>query len=127
MNRIRLLIWASFLSLFYNAVILFSVSMNMGWVATRAAGGQYETFPVGIRIIYFVMAILMGLLIFWLWVHRNGVQERTGKKFARILSYIFIVSTALQVISRSADERWNAIPASILAITFWVLSKRHLD
>lgn len=125
MNRIRLLIWASFLSLFYNTVILFSVSMNMAWVATRAAGGQYETFPMGIRIIYFAMTILMGLLIFWLWDHRNGVQERTGKKFARILTYIFIVSTALQVISRSADERWNAIPASILAMTFWVLSRRN--
>lgn len=96
----------------------------MEWVRTRAAGGQYETFPIGIRIVYFVMASFMGTLIFWLWDHRNQVLDAPSKRLARIFSYTFLISTALQLVSRSADERWNAIPASILAITFWVLSRR---
>ena len=125
MKRFQYLISASIVSLLYNVFILFSVSMNMEWVRTRAAGGQYENFPIWIRILYFVMASFMGSLIFWLWDHRYGVVEGRSKTFAKGLSYLFIISTLLQLISRSADERWNAIPASILAITFWVLVRRN--
>lgn len=124
MNRLRFLVLASIASLLYNFAILLSVTLNLDWVRTRAAGGQYETFPVAIRVIYFVMSSFMGTLIFWLWDHRNQVLDAPSKRLARIFSYTFLISTALQLVSRSADERWNAIPASILAITFWVLSRR---
>ena len=124
MTRRALLLLAAELSLLFNVAILLSVSLNFEWVRTRAAGGQFESFPLGIRLIYFVMAALMGLLIYWLWNHRDGVLQRRSKRLARFLSYTFMVSTALQLISRSVDERWNAIPASILATTFWVLSRR---
>ena len=127
MNRRALLLLAAGLSLLFNVGILLSVSLNYEWVRTRAAGGQYESFPMGIRILYFVMAALMGLLIYWLWDHRQGALQKRSRKLARILSYIFMISTVLQLISRSADERWNAIPASILATTFWVLSRRGSD
>ena len=125
MKRIHYLIAAAIFSLLYNFVILLAVSLNLEWVRTRAAGGQYETFPAGIRIVYFLMSSFMGTLIFWLWDHRNQVLDNPSRRLARIFSYTFIISTALQLVSRSADERWNAIPAAILAITFWVLSKRN--
>jgi hypothetical protein len=48
-----------------------------------------------------------------------------GPFIARLIGYNFIVSTFFQLISRSPDERWNAIPAIILAITFILIAKRE--
>jgi uncharacterized membrane protein (DUF485 family) len=115
------LIYASILALSYNFLILISVALNQGWVRTRAAGGQYETFPITIRVIYFLMAIFMATLMFWLWDHRNRSLNSQSKRLARILGYTFIVSTFLQIISQSPDERWNAIPAIVLAVTFLMM------
>ncbi|MFM7860401.1 MAG: hypothetical protein ACKO8C_03195 [Candidatus Nanopelagicaceae bacterium] len=123
MKRIQFLIGASILSLIYNFIILLSVSLNMEWVRTRAAGGQYESFPIGIRIIYFIMASFMGTLIFWLWDHRNQILDGPSRRLARIFGITFLISTMLQLISRSPDERWNAIPAFILAVTFFQLTR----
>ena len=125
MKRFHYLVIASLVSLLYNFVILLSVSLNLDWVRTRAAGGQYETFPISIRIVYFVMASFMGTLAFWLWDHRNKILDGPSKRLARIFSVTFFISTVFQLISISTDERWNAIPATILAITFWKLSKTN--
>jgi hypothetical protein len=121
----RYLIPLSLISLAYNVVILFSVTLNLDWVHTRAAGGQYTTFPTGIRILDFLMAIFMIFLIGMLWNHRSAPMDAKGPKVARIIGYTFFVSTIFQLISRSADERWNAIPALIIAVTFILLSRRE--
>ena len=124
MNRMRSLILAAGLSITYNIILLLSVSLNYDWVRTRAAGGGFDSFPMSIRIIYFFMAVFMGALMFWLWDKRNGIITIRGYRFATVLSFVFSISTVMQLISRSSDERWNAIPAAILAITFWVLRNK---
>jgi len=124
MNRVRSLILAAGLSLTYNIILLFSVSMNYDWVRTRAAGGEFDSFPISIRIAYFFMAAFMGALMFWLWDNRNGINTIRGYRFATVLAVLFSISTVMQLISQSSDERWNAIPAAILAITFWVLRNK---
>lgn len=116
--------WPAQLALFYNVIILFSVVLNLSWVETRAAGGQYTDFPLSIRILYLFMAIGTAILIFYL---RKLTSERVTSqdiKFARYLSWLFIVSTILQLISRSPDEQWNAIPAAVIATTFLLISRR---
>ena len=124
MNRLRLLILAAELSLTYNIILLFSVSLNYDWVRTRAAGGGFDSFPMIIRVTYFFMAAFMGALMFWLWDKRNGINTIRGYRFATVLAVLFSISTLMQLISQSSDERWNAIPAAILAITFWVLRNK---
>ena len=124
MNRMRSLILAAELSLTYNIILLFSVSLNFDWVRTRAAGGGFDSFPMSIRIIYFFMAAFMGALMFWLWDKRSRINTIRGYRFATVLTVLFSISTVMQLISRSSDERWNAIPAAILAITFWVLRNK---
>ena len=57
-------IWLAQLALVYNLMILFSVVLNLSWVETRAAGGQYTDFPISIRILYFFMSIGTAILIF---------------------------------------------------------------
>ncbi len=117
----KYLVWASEASLLYNHIILMSVTLNAEWVKTRAAGGQYESFPPTLRVIYFVMAAFMITLAIWLWDHREQKLNSGSKRLAKILSATFAISMIFQLISRSPDERWNAIPAFILAFTFFRL------
>jgi hypothetical protein len=125
MRSLKYLIPLSILSLAYNAAILFSVTLNLDWVRTRAAGGQYETFPIGIRFVDFLMGIFMLFLIAMLWNHREKPMDQKGPMVTRIIGYTFFISMFFQIASRSMDERWNAIPAGILAVTFIALSRRE--
>jgi hypothetical protein len=112
------LIWPAQLALIYNVIILLGVVSNQSWAHSRAAGGQYTDFPVMIRIIYFFMAIGTAVLIF------NVSVSPQDLKFARYLGWLFIVSTILQLISRSPQEQWNGIPAAIIAMTFILIARR---
>ena len=125
MKALKYLIPLSIISLIYNAAILFSVTLNLDWVRTRAAGGQYETFPIGIRFVDFLMGIFMLFLIAMLWNHREKSMDEKGPMVTRIIGYTFFISMFFQIASRSMDERWNAIPAGILAVTFIALSRRE--
>ena len=125
MKALKYLIPLSIISLIYNAAILFSVTLNLDWVRTRAAGGQYETFPIGIRFVDFLMGIFMLFLIAMLWNHREKPMDEKGPMVTRIIGYTFFISMFFQIASRSMDERWNAVPAGILAVTFIALSRRE--
>lgn len=125
MKLLRVLIPLSLISLAYNFAILLSVTLNLDWVRTRAAGGQFTDFPFAVRFVYFLMAFGMIYLMAMLWNHREiHITDKTPV-LARILGYVFILSTLLQLISRSPDERWNAIPALVIALTFLNLSKER--
>ena len=125
MKALKVLIPLSLISLIYNAAILFSVTLNLDWVRTRAAGGQYKTFPIGIRFVDFLMGIFMLFLFSMLWSYRDRPMDDKGPVVTRIIGYTFFVSMFFQIASRSSDERWNAIPAAILAITFIAISRRE--
>lgn len=125
MKALKVLIPLSLISLIYNAAILFSVTLNLDWVRTRAAGGQYQNFPIGIRFVDFLMGIFMLFLISMLWTHRDKAMDAKGPSVTRIIGYTFFVSMFFQIASKSADERWNAIPAAILAVTFIAISRRE--
>ena len=125
MKLLRILIPLSLISLFYNIVILTSVTLNLDWVRSRAAGGQFKEFPIGVRFLDFLMAVFMVFLIGMLWNHREKPMDPKGPTVTRIVGYTFFLSMFFQLISRSKDERWNAIPAAILAVTFIFLSRRE--
>jgi len=124
MKRLHILTLLAQLALLYNAALLISVALNLDWAKTRAAGGQFETFPIGIRFIYLGMCIGMIFLALFLQRHRAMPLDAAGMRLSRIVSYVFIASTFVQLISRSPQERTNALPASIIAVTFYLLSKR---
>lgn len=123
MKNFKTLVWAAELSLFYNVIILISVALNLDWVRTRAAGGQFETFPSTVRWLYFLMTLTMLYLMPLLWTSRDKNLPAKDAKLARLISYAFFISTFFQLISKSMDERWNAIPALIIAFAFLRLSK----
>ena len=119
--RLTLLLFAQ-ISLTANFIILASVFLNLDWVRTRAAGGQFEEFPMAIRIIYFAMAIGTISLMRFLWILRSDATNRK-RRVAKVLGFLFLLSTFTQLISRSPDERLNAIPAIIIALAFFQASR----
>ena len=125
MKPLKFLIPLSLLSLLYNIAILLSVTLNLDWVRTRAAGGQFKEFPIGIRVLDFIFALFMLFLMALLWNHKDKPMDSKGPMIARLIGYTFFISAFFQTISRSSNERWNAIPALILAITFLTISKRE--
>lgn len=110
------------LSLVWNLTLVLGVIFNQEYALTRAAGGQFETFPSGIRIAY----ILNTLIVVWqyrtllkIWSHRSINPTWLPKLFL----IISLLSAFVNLISRSPNERWNAIPALIIAYGFWSARK----
>lgn len=121
-NAMKPLVISAQLSLSYNIAVLLSVSLDLDWVRTRAAGGQFDSFPVLLRILYLLMALFMVYLSHFIFVFEKLSFQ--GRRLARIFGYIFLLSTFTQLISRSVDERFNAFPAAIIAVTLIAISKK---
>jgi len=102
----------------WNIALLAGVVFNAGFSHTRAAGGQFDTFPTGIRILYLFQ---LGLVIYQVWIfklvfHTDPARPAWTPKVFFILG---VLGTLLNAASRSANERWNVIPAAIITWAFW--------
>lgn len=106
----RFLRAATTTSLLWNIYLVVGVINNQSYALTRAAGGQFESFPNGIRAAYVVT--LMILIYQALILLGNSQSPRWVLKAMFILG---ITSVVVNLISRSPDERWNAIPAAVIA------------
>ena len=108
-------------SLVWNIYLVVGVILNQSYALTRAAGGQYESFPMGIRVAYLVTLaiVIYQALIFFTKVKRPAW-------IYKVFFFLGIASFLVNAISRSTNERWNAIPAAVIAFAFyreWVKSK----
>ena len=106
------------LSFAWNAFLLIGVVLNLGFVHTRAAGGQFIEFPTEIRVVYFLQ---LALVIYQVWIfklifHSDSVKPNWIPKLFFTLGILGILANAA---SRSANERWNVIPAAIITWAFW--------
>jgi membrane-associated HD superfamily phosphohydrolase len=97
-------------SLIWNIYLVIGVVNNSEYALTRAAGGQFDSFPTGIRIAYVVtLMILLYQALVLLGNHHAPRWIMTAMLVMGVLSVL------VNAISRSVNERWNAIPAGIIA------------
>ena len=99
----------------WSLFIVSLVVLNVEWALPRAAGGQFEAFPLWLRLLYIVNVALLSLQVF-----------AYAKQRLRMLQFFFwlsLVSAAVNLISRSPLERWNALPAAISAFSIFVLMR----
>ena len=99
----------------WSLFIVSLVVLNVEWALPRAAGGQFEAFPLWLRLLYIVNVALLSLQIF-----------AYAKQLLRMLQFFFwlsLASAAVNLISRSPLERWNALPAAISAFSIFVLMR----
>ena len=106
------------LSFAWNVFLLLGVVLNLGFVHTRAAGGQFTDFPSGIRIVYVLQLALVAyqVWIFKLIFHSDPVKPNWIPK---LFFTVGILGILLNAASRSSNERWNVIPAAIITWSFW--------
>jgi len=118
------LVFATVLLCFaWNTFLLIGVVLNFDFVHSRAAGGQFKEFPKEIRVVYFLQ---LALVIYQAWIfkqiyHSDQVKPNWIPKLFFILGILGIL---LNAASRSANERWNVIPAAIITWSFWYYGVR---
>ncbi len=114
----RLLPIAFYLSCAWSLFIVGLVVFNVDWALPRAAGGQFESFPNWLRIVYIGNLALLSIQLF------AYVKKRLP--LIRIFFWLSLLSTFVNLISRSPLERWNALPAGIAAFALWRASRKVL-
>jgi hypothetical protein len=102
------------LSLAWNIYLVAGVIFNQSYALTRAAGGQYETFPTGIRAAYL---LTLAILVYQVLLFFTHIKRPMWIYKAFFL--LGIASTLMNAMSRSGNERWNAIPAAVIAYGFF--------
>ncbi len=114
----RFLPVAFYLSSAWSLFIVGLVVLNVDWALPRAAGGQFESFPNLLRVLYIGNFASLSIQIF------AYVKKRL--LLIRIFFWLSFLSTFVNLISRSPLERWNALPAGIAAFALWRASRTNL-
>ena len=108
---------AVYLSLFWNLLLVVGVVIDASYALPRAAGGRFENFPTYIRLVYvLVIAIVLYQLYICDRFYRKSILAKVW--LLRVFFFTGILSAIVNIISRSELERWNFIPALIIAFSF---------
>jgi hypothetical protein len=114
---------AVLLSFAWNLALVVGVVLNAGYALPRAAGGQFESFPMGIRLLYISTTFVV---LYQIYVYLQIMQNKSVKPVwvPKAFAYLGLVSVFMNAISRSTQEQINVIPASIIAVAFLIASKQ---
>jgi uncharacterized membrane protein len=110
---------AVLLSFAWNLALVVGVVLNAGYALPRAAGGQFESFPMGIRLLYISTTFVV---LYQIYVYLQIMQNKSVKPVwvPKAFAYLGLVSVFMNAISRSTQEQINVIPASIIAVAFLI-------
>ena len=113
---------AVYASFAWNLYLVGGVMLGASFALNRAAGGQFEVFPTYIRIIYILNFVLIvyQVVIFGRYEYGIAIKPKWIINAFVILGVMGIIANAA---SRSADERWNVIPAIIITFAFYRILK----
>jgi hypothetical protein len=114
---------AVLLSFAWNLALVIGVVLNAGYALPRAAGGQFDSFPFSIRALYLSQTFV---LLYQIYVYLQIMQNKSVKPvwMPKAFAYLGLVGVFMNAISRSSQEQINVIPASIIAVAFFVASKQ---
>jgi hypothetical protein len=120
--RNKTFVTAVFASFAWNLSLVGGVILGASYALDRAAGGQFEVFPTYLRIIYILNFVLVvyQVVIFTRFSYGMAIKPKWVVKVFVILGVLGILANAA---SRSANERWNVIPALIITFAFYRILK----
>ena len=120
--RNKTFITAVFASFAWNLYLVAGVMLDASYALDRAAGGQFEIFPTYLRVVYILnfALILYQLVIFTRFSYGLAIKPKWIVKAFVILGVLGILANAA---SRSANERWNVIPALVITAAFYGILK----
>ena len=113
------LVFASFA---WSLYLVVGVVLGADYALTRAAGGQFDSFPTYLRILYLINTVV---IVWQVVVYMRLLQNKAIKPVWTLKAFVILgaIGTLANAASRSADERWNVIPALIIAYGFWSARK----
>jgi hypothetical protein len=120
--RNKTFVAAVYASFTWNLYLVGGVMLGASFALDRAAGGQFEVFPTYIRMIYILnfALIVYQVMIFDRYESGLAIKPKWIVKVFVILGVLGILANAA---SRSANERWNVIPALIITFAFYRILK----
>lgn len=125
----KILLVATLLSLGWTLYLTASVALNRLSVAPRVAGGELHSFSAALRFTYGVQAIVVLFQVFFIvqLFMRNGVWSKSSYLLARIFLILSALSALVNLVSRNPTERWNAIPAFVMALGYLVVGELNFQ
>jgi hypothetical protein len=121
----QIILGASLIAFAWNLYLVVGATLNVSSLMTRVAGGGYESLPIALRFAYGIQT----LIVIFEMVFITSLYQHAGawSKNSYLLSRIFLILSTLgafvNVASNSPDEKWNAIPAAIIAYGFFSLAE----
>jgi hypothetical protein len=114
---------AVYASFTWNLYLVGGVMLGASYALDRAAGGQFEVFPTYIRIIYILnFALIVYQVMIFGRYEEYGVSIKP-KWIVKAFVILGVLGILANVASRSANERWNVIPAIIITFAFYRILK----
>ena len=118
---INLRVFASFA---WSLYLVIGVVLDADYALTRAAGGQFDSFPMYLRFLYLInLAVIVWQVAVFLRLVQNKVVKPNWT--LRVFVIVGALGTLANGISRSANERWNVIPLLITTLTFWNYQRKR--
>ncbi|HUW79147.1 MAG TPA: hypothetical protein VMV52_10430 [Candidatus Nanopelagicaceae bacterium] len=110
----------------WNLVLVAGAVFNLHWVLSRVNGGQFTSLPIGLRIAnlgFTVLTVWVMLFAVRLW-KSNGAADAGDVRWAKLVVLMYALSAVINAISKSPNERLNAIPAAVIVGGFVLLRRR---
>ena len=120
----RLINLSVFASFAWSLYLVIGVVLDADYALTRAAGGQFDSFPMYLRFLYLInLAVIVWQVAVFLRLVQNKVVKPDWT--LKVFVIIGVLGTLANGISRSANERWNVIPLLITTLTFWNYQRKR--
>ena len=120
----RLINLSVFASFAWSLYLVIGVVLDADYALTRAAGGQFDSFPMYLRFLYLInLAVIVWQVAVFLRLVQNKVVKPNWT--LRVFVIVGALGTLANGISRSANERCNVIPLLITTLTFWNYQRKR--
>ena len=122
-----LVLYATWLSLAWAIALTGLAAAGNTWVLDRVAGGYFfdsGVMPIAMRVAYGLTALLMLGVTRLAYLYFVNDVTRRQRNLGRLVVLLFLLSTAVNAISQSQPERYNAIGAAITAVGIAILRRR---
>ena len=108
------LVFASFA---WSLYLVVGVVLGADYALTRAAGGQFDSFPTYLRFLYLINT---AVIVWQVIVYVRLLQNKAIKPVWTLKVFVILgaLGTLANAASRSSNERWNVIPMLITTIVF---------
>lgn len=126
MNLRVLTLYATWLALAWGIALNLLAAIGNTWVLDRVAGGYFvdDGMPTWMRALEVMMALVLLTVARLAYLYFVNDVTRRQRNLGRLVILLFAVSTAMNAISQSRVERYNAIGSFIILVGIALLRRR---